>query len=197
MPPWAISELIGYGGGVAHQFGDCLVENCTIVSNSASGGGGTYGGVFRNCIIYNNLGGNSSGGSITYSCVTPNPGGAGNITTDPHFVNVAGGNYHLQSTYPCINAGTNQDWMVGATDLDGLARICDARVDMGAYEYQGTSIMFLAGPSPAPIRSSIVRMAADTSTRETATSAAGGNVEQWPRVWTSGDFSQECGASKM
>ena len=134
------NELIGYGGGVAHQFGDCLIENCTIVSNSASGAGGTYGGVFRNCIIYNNLGGNSSGGSITYSCVTPNPGGAGNITTDPHFVNVAGGNYHLQSTSPCINAGTNQDWMIGATDLDGLARIRGARVDMGAYEYQRMSI---------------------------------------------------------
>ena len=51
-------------------------------------------------------------------------------------MDAAGGNYRLQSNSPCINTGTNQDWMVGAFDLAGNARIFDGRVDMGAYESQ-------------------------------------------------------------
>ena len=39
--------------------------------------------------------------------------------------------------------------------------------------------------------------AADTLSRETAESTTGGNVEQRPWVWTSGDFSKECGASNL
>ena len=76
--------------------------------------------------------------TLNYSCTTPDPGGIGNIINDPRFVNAAAGDYHLQPISPCINAGTNQDWMIGATDLDGNPRIdASGRVDMGAYEYQG------------------------------------------------------------
>ena len=35
----------------------------------------------------------------------------------------------------CINVGTNQDWIVGSSDLDGDPRIQQGVVDMGAYEF--------------------------------------------------------------
>ena len=49
-------------------------------------------------------------------------------------MNLAGGNYRLCGNSPCINAGTNQDWMTNAVDLDGRQRIMQVTVDMGAYE---------------------------------------------------------------
>ena len=60
-------------------------------------------------------------------------------------------------------------------------------------------VMFQATvpPPPPPTLSSITLMAADTSTREAAASATGGNVEWWPWVWTSGDLSEEWGASNL
>jgi len=59
----------------------------------------------------------------------------GNITNDPQFVSLSTGNFHLSAGSPCIGAGTNMDWMVGASDLDGHPRIIGGRVDLGAYEY--------------------------------------------------------------
>ena len=193
-----IGNKANYGGGA----GAGTFYNCTLSGNSASQGGGVLGGTFYNCVIYYNtgsFGSNYWGGTLNYSCTTPDPGGFGNITNDPHFVNAAAGDYHLQATSPCINAGTNQDWMIGATDLAGNPRLyAGGRVDMGAYEYQGMSRVSLAESSlPPPPLTSMTRMAADTSTSEMATSAAGGDVERWPWVWTSGELLGECGASNL
>lgn len=63
-------------------------------------------------------------------------GTSGDITTDPQFVDSVGGDYRLQSTSPCINAGDDA-LVMGTTDLDGNARIVHGTVDMGAYEYYG------------------------------------------------------------
>jgi parallel beta-helix repeat protein len=59
------------------------------------------------------------------------------ITSDPAFV--GGGDYHLDSTVPspCIDAGSNALVPSGiTTDIEGLPRIYNDTVDMGAYEYQ-------------------------------------------------------------
>ena len=77
---------------------------------------------------------NYYGSTLNYCCTTPDPGGVGNITNEPMFVDLAAGDLHLLSDSPCINAGTNQDWMVGSVDLDGNPRMMDGVVDMGAYE---------------------------------------------------------------
>lgn len=126
------SASIGGGGAVGS-----LLNSCTLSSNSANNAGGAYNSTLKNCILYFNtavINSNYDVCTFTYSCTLPNPGGAGNITNDPQFVNAAAGNYRLIQTSPCINAGTNQAWMIGATDLDGNPRILGERVDMGAYE---------------------------------------------------------------
>jgi len=62
-------------------------------------------------------------------------------------VNRSAGNLRLLANSPCINAGTNQAWMVGAFDLDGNPRIAGGRVDMGAYEYPISTSDFTASPT--------------------------------------------------
>ncbi len=65
---------------------------------------------------------------------TPWPG-HGNRVGNPLFVNIAAGNYRLQSVSPAIDQGVNEPWMDGSGDLDGRPRIQGPRVDLGAYEY--------------------------------------------------------------
>jgi len=124
------------GGGV---FGGAL-NNCTVTSNAAPqgnfGGGVSDAVEVRNSIIYFNTPNNGSGYNNTYSCTTPDPGGLGNITAAPLFLDLPGGNVRLQSNSPCINAGYNP-YVITATDLDGSPRISGGTVDMGAYEFQG------------------------------------------------------------
>lgn len=118
--------------------------NCTVVYNS---GGGVAGGRLYSCIVYYNDYNFLSSGAIRYysvwnSCVTtPVPSYNGDyyeyniITNEPLFVNMAGGDFHLQSNSPCINSGINA-YVTTSTDLDGNPRIVGGTVDIGAYEYQ-------------------------------------------------------------
>jgi hypothetical protein len=150
----------GYGGGAEN----CTLNNCTLISNSAvnqygggadwsmlnnctlnrnsapyGAGGGASSCMVNNCIVYFNTamnGANYDPSSwLNYCCTTPLPGGVGNITKAPVFVDYAGGNLRLQSNSPCINSGNNA-YVVGSTDLDGNPRIVGGTVDIGAYEYQ-------------------------------------------------------------
>jgi sugar lactone lactonase YvrE len=142
--------MYNYGGGAYL----CTLNNCTLTGNSAPGmysyGGGAYNCTLNNCIVYFNSdpsdGGNyDSYSTLNYCCTTPLPAnGVGNITSAPLFVNYAGGNLHLRSNSPCINAANNA-YVVGSTDLDGNPRIVGGTVDIGAYEYQTpTSIISYA-----------------------------------------------------
>jgi hypothetical protein len=126
-----------WGGGVA--FG--TNNNCTLISNTATNtGGGAYAGTLNNCILYYNTSTNCPNSDPTamlnYCCTTPMPStGVGNITNEPAFVDLTGGELRLQSNSPCRNAGTNATAQ-GPADLDGRPRIAEAAVDMGAYEFQ-------------------------------------------------------------
>ena len=116
---------------------DSTLINCVVWGNSASDGtGGMEGCVAHNCIIFGNDPGNHFLSSLDYCCTLPLPdSGAGNFTSDPVLTDPAGGDFHLQSNSPCINSGKN-DYVTGATDLDGNPRIKGGTVDIGAYEYQ-------------------------------------------------------------
>jgi hypothetical protein len=89
--------------------------------------------------------------SPTHCCIQDwTGGGEGNITLNPAFADPDGtdddpntfedNDYRLLLTSPCIDAGTNEDWMAGALDLDGKPRILlgatSITVDVGAYEYR-------------------------------------------------------------
>ena len=126
-----------------------VIESCTIVDNwteSTNLAGGVWcinGGEVINSILYanSNIFGTAvdvynegSGWSYTYSRVPASVFGEGNISGDPLFEDENHEVYKLTLNSPCINAGTNQAWMVGAGDLSGSPRVAQNKVDMGAYE---------------------------------------------------------------
>jgi parallel beta-helix repeat protein len=154
----AANEAKGIGGGVnepSNTGARQKLENCTIVGNSATNGGGVYGIVAlangTNCIVTGNRatmpgGANDIGGTFTnfaYSCSPSLAAGiSNNITADPAFVrNGSGfglahvmGDYRLKAGSPCVDAGAVLPGMAGALDLEGNPRILNAAPNMGAYE---------------------------------------------------------------
>ena len=148
----------GNGGGMWSP--GAVAANCTIWGNTLGSGGsggplpytytpgadGTGGGlwctnsVVVNTILWNNAGLEIDGGNIqlAYSDIESGSGlvwfSPTCLEADPQFVNPLLGDWHLAPMSPCINAGTNQPWMAGATDLDGNPRISSGVVDMGAFE---------------------------------------------------------------
>lgn len=65
----------------------------------------------------------------------PAAGSAGNLSADPHFVNV--NNHHLADGTPLFNAGASDPpGGLGTFDLDGYVRVMFGAVDIGAYELQ-------------------------------------------------------------
>ena len=126
----------GVGGGV-HQG---ILYHCSVVGNAAPFGGGTSYSTNYNSIVYSNTSSvpsraNYFGGSFAYCCTDPDPGGEGNSTADPQFVDSAAGNYRLITGSPCIDSGNNA-YVQGTHDLDGYSRIVHSLVDKGAYEFQ-------------------------------------------------------------
>jgi len=146
------------GGGACVFAGTSSWANCTFVKNQtinpANSGAGIYfysrdtvKGPVVNCIFYGNLAASGSnyfiGASASLSfancCAMPVLDGGlnGNIAADPDFRDPDADDYRLAAASPCINTGTNQDWMAVAVDLDGRQRLdrFSRRVDIGAYEY--------------------------------------------------------------
>ena len=126
------------GDGLYAAGGRLQVESCTIVTNAGEGVRQAAGTVtVTNSILWAN--GDDVVGTVAlgYSAVEDGDqsGVNGNIASDPLFVDAAAGNYRLPAgNSPAANAGVYQDWMAGATDLDGNARVRSGVVDMGAYE---------------------------------------------------------------
>jgi len=57
---------------------------------------------------------------------------------DPQFIDSASGDYRLASGSPALDFGMNEgNAPMPSTDLDGLPRIVNDVVDLGAYEFQG------------------------------------------------------------
>ncbi len=157
------------GGGIyCSSFSSPTITNCTISGNNATQyGGGIYSFSSASPIITNNIISNNSGYGIyeydatsdsptNYNCLDNNTpynycdegtmglndvntivGNSNNIFADPQFI--GGSDYHLQPTSPCIDTGSNIARAIPERDKDGNPRIINFTVDMGAYEFQGTS----------------------------------------------------------
>ena len=132
------SNTASSSGGGAYQ---SKLYNCTVLGNTANSGGGVYESTLYNSIVYYNSapnGSNYGGGTLNYLnyCdTTPLVSGLGNITNEPAFVNLAAGDFHLQTNSPCINSGNNA-YVSTTNDLDGNPRISGGTVDIGVYEFQ-------------------------------------------------------------
>gem|GEM_PF-4460159 len=154
------------GGGLRCGDGTLTLINCTVASNTTKGGGGgllitTNGTVIvKNSIIWGNAAdgdgdqaySEDSSASLDLSfCDFPNSksdfAGDGSLSYS-HCIHKAprfngADDFHLRSTSPCIDAGSNNEVPSSLDcDLDGKRRIIDGNsdsnpvVDMGCYEYQ-------------------------------------------------------------
>ncbi len=135
----------GVGGGLGNNHGTTTLTNCTFSSNSAWYGGGlyTYGGTatLANTIVAGNTGDDIFGG----------------FTDDGH--NLIGGNpllaplgdyggptptMALLPGSPALGGGTTAG--APTTDQRGLPR--SGRVDIGAFQSQGFTLLPVAGSTP-------------------------------------------------
>ena len=92
------------------------------------------------------------------------------LAVGPGFVDEAGGNFHLATDSPLIDAGTPGKLPAGAVDRDGRPRVSDGngdcvRVnDIGAFEYQGTHVRAVAAAaSGTAATGQVVRFSANGS----------------------------------
>ena len=150
------------GGGIN---GNGKLVNTTVVCNLSNGNGGGLAGDIdlKNCIVWGNkrygVIDNVSGNSVScsYSAIEGGFIGEGNFilgeansgaenspcfanpTTGPGAVN-DNGDWHLLPQSICINGGDPNTSILSETDLDGLPRLQQSRVDMGCYEYQNVTM---------------------------------------------------------
>jgi len=154
------------GGGFFCKDGSLEIVHCTISENSALYGGGIYKSTPAKVTITNSiLWGDTASTSgaeiyptgympdtinITYSDVDQEVSGqgsvypgVGNIRSNPLFAGSVNEDYHLTSSSPCLDSGTDDTETypdLPTEDLDGNSRPWDgdkdgvAERDMGAYE---------------------------------------------------------------
>ncbi|MFN8485160.1 MAG: choice-of-anchor Q domain-containing protein [Anaerolineae bacterium] len=156
------------GGGMVNITNStATMTNVEFVRNAASVGGAMVQNIgqmtMRNSIVWGNTpdqinNGPYSAATVTYSIMQGGYVGTGNLDTDPLFVvpvpspaPSTGGNLHLFTGSPAINAGDPNTTGLPSTDLDGNPRIAGGRVDMGAYEGGVSPVIPTATPTPSAI----------------------------------------------
>lgn len=164
------------GGAVANYKSGAVFTNCTFTRNTATYSDGPAGGgafnsavlpsdpkpAYTNCILWGNFQGEgeiadiSTTSTVTYCDVRFGWPGAGNLNSNPRFVDLANDNYRLGATSALIDAGANSAVTV-STDLDGKQRQFNV-VDMGPYEYfviQVTAVSPMANALNVPLSTSM------------------------------------------
>ncbi|MEA3357975.1 MAG: choice-of-anchor Q domain-containing protein [Thermodesulfobacteriota bacterium] len=142
------------GGGLWLRKSCDLVGNTIYNNHATNKGGGVYcaGGNVYNNIIYGNSaaeggdiyinGGYATGYNNCYSDILGSWSVSGsNLDTNPRLIDAEHNDFHLQSTSPCIDNGTNSAPDIPDTDFEGDPRTVDgdndgtATVDIGADEH--------------------------------------------------------------
>jgi len=148
-----VNNYADYGGAISGYDWtstgrrNLAIVNSTICNNYATNsGGGLYDlekCFVRNCIIYNNPGGDVvevESFYSKYSCIGDGIPDTGNISNNPFFVNSKVDDYRLMPISPCINSGTNYldwylwDFQIPTNDFAGNSRVHAGAIDMGCFE---------------------------------------------------------------
>ncbi len=132
------------GGGIYSSSSNALYRNCIIANNSSEGDSSGICAYERfenipvhlvNCILKNQgdeivIPNGSADANAAYCCIEGGYEGEGNISSDPLFVDEAGGDYRLQPGSPCIDAGNPSFYYNDACLPPGQNT---PRNDMGIY----------------------------------------------------------------
>jgi hypothetical protein len=145
------------GGGI-YGGTEAAMRNITVCDNTAgNAGGGAFvsdAALVRNSIIRFNdapidadLALLSTVTVVDFTCTWPFIQGVGNMTNDPGFA--TDGEYRLTALSPCIDAGTNEIWMMKTYDIDGQMRLWMNAVDLGADETVVEAVGLTASNPPS------------------------------------------------
>ena len=166
---WPYSYGASYGGNGGGLY-DCdgEIHNNTIYGNIArevcymdwydSGCSGGHGGglsecngSIKNCVIWGNTGTYEnqlhSSSSVSHCCIGDVKGDTkGNIYEDPKLFDPVGGDFHLTSDSPCIDAG---ETVFITQDFEGDPRLIGSAYDIGADEFLQNSQLY--NPPDKPV----------------------------------------------
>ena len=177
-----VKDSADIGGGMYYG----LAMNCTYAQNMARfSGGGICESKAVNCIFWGNTSLEANSSTVSYSCLSTENAGTGNINGDPGFVNPWNGDFRLRVDSPCLNAGTTEG--APTTDLLGRKRPQGTGIDMGAYEYcAGDDAQAVLPPAVLRVNAASAAVSPDGLTWETAFSTlqaaadrAGYGTELW------------------
>jgi hypothetical protein len=165
-----------------------ILENNIIVGNQVgleiNSTNSSQNATWKNNLVYGNY--------TNYSGISDQTGTAGNISTDPLFLDSPGNNFHLQIGSPAIDTGDSTAPGLPSTDSDGNARIQNSTVDMGAYEFFPATMT--ASPSsltfgPTPFGA--------TSAGQSLTITNSGSTVLFLSLLLNGDFNEtdNCGSA--
>jgi hypothetical protein len=135
------------------------ITNCTFTRNSADdmgaaiyqGTGSPNNPIITNCIVWGNaapigpteiVNWHMSNPIVTYSCIEGGYPGAGNIDSDPLFVNAEKNDFHLMPGSPCIDMANG--FLATSTDIAGNKRYDDKAMANGTMSGRVSS-----GPPPS------------------------------------------------
>ena len=122
------------------------VESCTFADNGTSVEGlpvaanptdaTLTGGTFRNNVVY-------GPGCTTQLAASGAAADHNLVDGDPLFRNMLRGDYRLRRSSAAVDAAQPAEWMTGAADLRGGARVVGAAPDLGCYEnpLEGLSVL--------------------------------------------------------